>query len=300
MSQNLAHTIKTIKEVVASYDNYQDEVIILEFDHTSLDDLKSFAPLNPSRFDSVIFIGISEGEMEIQVDYVTHKASKNSLVLIMPTHITLFTKGSNNLKGWVLTISKSYITTLSFSQQQQPAVISYMQLKKNPLTVFEPNEYRSLYSSLDFVRDKMRKPTHLFYKETINLALIMFFLDLGNLYLAKREHYITPTLSRKEELFMDFQTLLREHCKKQHDVKFYANKLCITTQYLSSILKEQSGKSAGQWIQEALMIEAKGMLKSPRINVQQVADELNFPDQSTFGKFFKKHAGISPLAFRKS
>ncbi|MDR2913842.1 MAG: helix-turn-helix domain-containing protein [Tannerella sp.] len=299
MSQ-IAHTLKTIKEAVASYDNYQDEVMILEFDHTSLDDLKSFAPLNPSRFDSVILIGVSDGEMEIQVDYITYKAGKNSLVLIMPTHITFFTKGSNNLKGWVLTISKSYITTLSFSQQQQPTVISYMQLKKNPLTAFEPYEYKSLYSSLDFVRGKMRKPTHLFYKETINIALKMFFLDLGNLYLAKREHYIAPSLSRQEELFIDFQTLLREHCKKQHDVKFYANKLCITTQYLSSILKEQSGKSASQWIQEALMIEAKGMLKSPRINVQQVADELNFPDQSTFGKFFKKHAGLSPLAFRKS
>jgi AraC-like DNA-binding protein len=297
MFQNFA---RTIKEVVASYDNYLDEVMILEFDHTSLDDLKSFAPSNPSRFNSVILIGISEGEMEIQVDYVAYKASKDSLILIMPTHITFFTKGSDHLKGWILTISKSYITTLSCSNQQQPVVISYMQLKKNPLTVFESYEYQSLYSSLDFVRNKMRKPTHLFYKETIDIALKMFFLDLGNLYLAKREHYTAPTLSHKEELFTDFQTLLMEHCKKRHDVKFYANKLCITTQYLSSILKEQSGKSASQWIQEALMIEAKGLLKSPRVNVQQVADELNFPDQSTFGKFFKKHAGISPLAFRKS
>ena len=300
MSQSYVHNIDNIKEIVTSYDNYQDEVLLLEFDHTSLNELKNYAPINPSRFNSLVFIGLSEGEIEVQIDYVTHKAGANSIVFIIPAHITYFSKWSDNLKGWILAISNTYIPSLSFSNQQQPVVISYMQLKKNPLTVFEPAEYQSLYESLGFVRNIMRKQTHLFYRETINLALKMFFLDLGNFYLSKREHYITPTLSRKEELFIDFQHLLREHCKRQHDVRFYAGKLCITTQYLSSILKDQSGKSASQWIQEALMIEAKGMLKMPRINIQKIADELNFPDQSTFGKFFKKHAGISPLAFRKS
>ena len=300
MPQNHTDKAKNIKDIVTSYDNFQEEVIMLEFDDTSLDELKKYAPMHPLRFDSLIFIGLSEGEMEIQVDYVTHLAGKNSITFIMPTHITYFSRWSGNLKGWILAISKSYIPTLSYPNRQQPVVISYMQLKKNPLTKFEPGEFQRLYKSFDFVRNKIRKQNHLFYKEIIKVALIMFFLDLGNLYLSKREHYVTPTLSRKEELFIDFQNLLRDNCKKQHDVKFYADKLCITTQYLSAILKEQSGKSTSLWIQEAIMIEAKGMLKTPRINIQQVSEELSFPDQSTFGKFFKKHAGISPLAFRKS
>lgn len=300
MADKFAHAVKTMKEVVASYDNYQDEVLILEFDHTSVADLKNFAPLNPTRFDSIIFIGVTEGELEIQIDYVSYTAVKNSLVLIMPTHITHFIRGRKQLKGWVLVISKSYLENSSQRHQQPSAIISYMQFKKNPVTLFEPNEYKALYTSLDFIRSKMRLQAHLFYKEILHFSLKMFLLDLGNVYMGKREHFTTPALSRKEELFIDFQTLLREYCKQQHDVKFYAGKLCITTQYLSAILKEQSGKSASQWIQEALMVEAKSMLKSPRINVQQVSDELHFPDQSTFGKFFKKHAGISPLAFRKS
>jgi AraC-like DNA-binding protein len=300
MLQDFSQTATSLKEAATSFDNFQDEVILLEFDHSSLNNLKSLIPHNPSRFDTLLFIGITSGELEIQMDYTTHQVSKNSIVFIMPTHITYFTKIDINLTGWVLAISRSYITTLSYSRQQMPVVISYMQLKKNPLTVFDANEYQKLQESLDFVKSKMRKPAHLFYKETVNAALKMFFLDLGNYYLSKKEHYITPTLTRKEELFIDFQNLLREFCMKQHDVKFYADKLFITTQYLTSILKEQSGKSAIQWIQEALIIEAKGMLKSPKINIQHVADELNFPDQSTFGKFFKKHVGISPLSFRKS
>ena len=290
---------KAVKEVVTLYDSYKDEVAIMEFDHTSINDLRKFAPLNPTRFDALLLIGITDGELDIQIDYISYKAEKNSLTLIMPTHITHFIEGSNNLKGWILTISRGFLGSQAFSGQK-PTVISYMELKKNPLTVFDHDEYQSLYVSLDYIRGKMRKQTHVFYQETVRLALMMFFTDLGNLYFSKKKYHLTAVLSRKEELFADFQTLLRENCKKQHDVKYYASKLCITTQYLSSILKEQSGRSASQWIQEALMIEAKSLLKSPRINVQQVADKLNFPDQSTFGKFFKKHTGISPLAFRKS
>jgi len=300
MSHDYAQTISSLKETVISYDVYKDDIMFLDFDYAAYDKVIHYIPINPTRFDSLIIIGISSGEMEIQIDYVSHHIKKNSIIFIMPTHITSFVKGSSNLKGWVLAISKSYIPKLSFSNQEQPVVISYMQLKKNPHMVFEPAEIQSLNSSLEYVRSKMRNQVHLFYKETVNIALKMFFLDLRNFYLCKREHYITPILTRKEELFIDFQNLLRDHCVKQHDVKFYADKLYITTQYLTSILKEQSGKTACQWIQEALIIEAKGMLKSPRINVQRVADKLNFPDQSTFGKFFKKHAGISPLAFRKS
>lgn len=300
MSHTFVDTVKTMEEVVSSYDNYQDEVLVLEFDHTTVDDLKKFAPTIPTRFNAVILIGITDGEMDMQIDYVSYTAVKNSIILIMPTHITHFIGSRNKPKGWVLVISKSYIDNTPQRHQQPSAIISYMQLKKNPLTQFEPNEYQTLYKSLDFIRIKMRLQGHLFYKEILNSALKMFLFDLGNIYMGKREHYTTRTLSRKEELFVDFQTLLREYCKKQHDVKFYAGKLCITTQYLSSILKEQSGRSASQWIQEALMVEAKSMLKRPRINVQQVSDALSFPDQSTFGKFFKKHAGISPLAFRKS
>ncbi|MDR0743463.1 MAG: AraC family transcriptional regulator, partial [Tannerella sp.] len=281
MAHSFANSIHSLKEAASSFDNYQDHVMIFEFDPSSSNRLKDFAPSNPSRFEAVLFLGISEGEMEIQIDYVKYRAYKNSLALIMPEHITYFVNGSPDLKGWGVAISKTFMETLSYTKQQQPIVISYMQLRKNPLTVFTSEEYRSICAGIDFVRNIICSQTHLFYKEKIDLALKMFFFDLGNIYLSKQEHFSAPTLSRKEELFTDFQTLLREHCKKQHDVKFYANKLCITTQYLSSILKEQTGKSASQWIQDALMIEAKGMLKTPRINIQQVANELNFPDQST-------------------
>ena len=107
-------------------------------------------------------------------------------------------------------------------------------------------------------------------------------------------------ISRKEELLEKFLKLLFENFKEKHIVTFYAEKLFITPQYLSLILKDLTGKSANKWIDDVLIVESKIRLKAPDATVQQVADDLCFSDQSTFGKFFKKHIGISPMEYRKS
>jgi len=300
MKSNYSSKKKRMKDVFISYDNYGDDVLVIEFDKTIQNILNSFTTILPTCCKYVLFIELSEGNIEMQIDYVTYKVEKNSLIFIMPAHITQLKNISSDLKGRILAISETYAESLSYLKQQHSNIFFYMQIKKNPLTIFDSQDYRYLFSSFDFACNKIRQHTHIFYNDVINSSLKLFFLELSNLYLSKQKQYIPPTWSRKEEHFIDFLTILKENCKNQRNVKFYAEKLCITTQYLSSILKEQSGKSARQWIQDALIIEAKEMLKMPSVNVKQVSYKLNFPDQSTFGKFFKKNAGISPLTFRIS
>ena len=88
------------------------------------------------------------------------------------------------------------------------------------------------------------------------------------------------------------------HFEKERSVSFYANQLNITPKYLSEAVKEIMGKTAGELIDEAVIMQAKVLLKTPDLNIGQVATVLNFPDQSFFGKFFKKHVGLSPNQYR--
>jgi len=87
--------------------------------------------------------------------------------------------------------------------------------------------------------------------------------------------------------------------KKERSVSFYAGKLYVTPKYLSSLVKAVSGKTAGEWIAEIVVLESKVLLKSSSKSIQEISVELNFANQSFFGKYFKQHTGMSPYAYKK-
>ena len=97
----------------------------------------------------------------------------------------------------------------------------------------------------------------------------------------------------------DFLQLVQKHYKQERMIRFYAEKLFVTPKYLSVVVKNASGKTAGQWIDDYVVLEAKALLKSTDMTVLQISDEMNFPSQSFFGKFFKREVGVSPKQYRE-
>lgn len=90
-----------------------------------------------------------------------------------------------------------------------------------------------------------------------------------------------------------------EECSTHHrDIGFYADKLCITPKYLSVVVKKVTGRSPVDWVDRSVMLYARTMLTSSDMTVQQIAAELNFPNPSFFGQYFKRHEGVTPKHFR--
>lgn len=106
--------------------------------------------------------------------------------------------------------------------------------------------------------------------------------------------------TRKEEIYKNFISLLSKHYRTERELGFYADKLCITAKYLSSLIKELTGKTALDIIEEYAISECKALLISTSMTIQQISDELNFPSQSVFGKYFKRLTGMSPREYRKN
>jgi AraC-like DNA-binding protein len=106
--------------------------------------------------------------------------------------------------------------------------------------------------------------------------------------------------SRRVIYTHEFVRLVRKFFRQERTVKFYADKLCISPKYLSLVIKESTGRSAAEIIDEYVVLEAKNMLRFSSKNVQQVAYDLNFPNQSSFGKYFKHQTGMSPSEFQNS
>lgn len=107
-------------------------------------------------------------------------------------------------------------------------------------------------------------------------------------------------LSNDEALMNNFLKEVRQGYKTERKVIYYAERLCISAGYLSTIIKRVSGKSAAGWIDDFVALEAKALLKSSRLTIQQISDELNFPSQSFFGKYFKRVTGLSPKEYREN
>ena len=100
-------------------------------------------------------------------------------------------------------------------------------------------------------------------------------------------------------LTKEFLTLVKANFREERQLKFYADKMCITPRYLSRVVKECTQFSAADWIERCVVLEARALLKSTNMTVQQISDELNFPSQTFFGKYFKRRVGLSPKEYRR-
>lgn len=283
----------SLKSRLYMYESYQADILVADLNSQDvfLND--------PVRVNALQVLLVLEGSIDLSIDYVLFQASTNTVVIIMPTHITKVMKYSPNFKGRLMAVSCAFLEQ-SMMPNHSSSMIQYMKIRKNPTILLQESEIKTLDECMLRLRQTILQTSHHLQRLLIQNTLMGFFIEMGNIFSERKEYNTPPSLTRKEELFESFLRILYMYCKEQHVVSFYAEQLYITPQYLSLILKELTGRSANKWIDEALMQEAKILLKAPQATVQQVADALHFSDQSTFGKFFKKHAGMSPMEYRKN
>ena len=115
---------------------------------------------------------------------------------------------------------------------------------------------------------------------------------------SRRDELLHP--SRHEELFRRFITLVNEHCKTQRTTAFYADRLCLSPRYLSTVIRDVSGRTVVEWVNQAVILEAKVLLKHSDLLTYQIADELHFPNPSFFSKFFKRMTGMTPQEYQRT
>lgn len=106
------------------------------------------------------------------------------------------------------------------------------------------------------------------------------------------------TISRAEQICCQYLSLVEMHCREQHTVEWYASQMCLAPKYLSNVVKQTLNISPNACIDNALIRQAKSLLSSTSLSIQQIADRLGFQNQSHFGTFFKRNTSLSPSAFK--
>lgn len=135
------------------------------------------------------------------------------------------------------------------------------------------------------------------YHQLIALSEAYAF-ELVKCYLEARSN-TQPSVSRRSDVFQNFMLSLTRNFKRERRARFYAGEQHISTRYLCALIKEESGTGVSEWIAEYVITHSRQLLAYSNKSIKQIAQELNFPDQSFFGKYFKQHTGLSPKEYRQ-
>ena len=248
----------------------------------------------PVKLDSMIMAVCGNGEITAEIDLSHRRMGRNRVMVLRPGHIVDRLETSSDFKGFFVTVSAERLHQMLPSLQY---VIPYSLLYNgNPMIEITPEEYDALSLIHDMFKRQMRDIDRPFGTMALeSLCELLFYNTLGIYALRTRD---IGHKSRREELLAQFIDVLEKHFKDERSVNFYADRLFVTPKHLSAVLKEVSGQTAGEWIDRRVILEAKLLLRTTGMNIQEISSALNFSNQSFFGKYFKHLTGISPRDYR--
>lgn len=252
----------------------------------------------PSRLNALI-IGVgTEGETSLTSNLQEFRLKKDSLFIFSPKHV-LQVQSNNRFKAHLIVIAPDFLKRINIDTKRMMPL--FLQFGSLPCMELTHAESQSLRSFISMVEQELKGSETDFSSEIIGGLIAATIYKVGDIlthYLTEHPEVDSPIHNRAEEYFRQFTELLGEHYKHERSVGFYARQLCITPKYLTTLIKRISGKSVSEWIDNYVILEAKTLLKYSNMSVQEIAYYLNFPNQSFFGSYFKRNAGMSPSQYK--
>ena len=249
------------------------------------------------RHDFFIFVIMAEGSGVIKINLKEFRIEKYNLLIIPPDVTKEITYLSDDALIKVVAYTSTFLIPLRLPENFWK-MTDYFSAKNLPVWPLEEIDAELLIGLMDAIETQQNlMQEHIFGQEILNYKFMIFILELGALSktYSKSE---SRRYSRKEILTIDFHALIKKHFREQRNLTYYADLLFVTPKYLTETIKEISGKTAGATLDFYTAQEARILLQSTSKSVADIANELNFSEQSSFGKFFKRMEGISPTHYR--
>ena len=244
----------------------------------------------PRKSQRATIVVCTSGSCRVKINLEVFEIKAPKLVTIMPGQIFEILSDVDTLEGYVVSLSKKFVDKVNLPGWHH----QYMKMYNNPITDIDHNKLDSLlifYAILHRAAANDKNPFRMQIIE--NLISVFYYGGVSSL-----DNSIESNLKYNNHIVANFLELVQHHYREQRLIQFYASKLCITPKYLSKLVKEHTGRAAADWIEQHVILEARAMLQSSDMSIQQIATSLNFPNQSFFGKYFKRATGVSPKQYR--
>lgn len=250
------------------------------------------------RLEGCAILFCRDGEAEMMVDQCQGRLVRNTLMLLLPGAYLLLMDRSENFAVSYCTFSRDLFSEAAFRLEPD----FFVAVHRNPIANPPQQLVDGAAIWFQMAAYTYRDRQNIFRNTIIKNRLQNILLEISD----KMQRFATKQVrtfantTRQMELFHRFAALVHEFCAQEREVAFYADRLCISTRYLSTIVRCVAHTSAKEFIDRAVMLEIRMLLRSTDLSVQEIAYRLKFPDQSYLGRFFKKHAGESPTEYRNA
>lgn len=302
MEQSRELNIKELRAIfpqASINDTLSDDLFISEMRYISEMDIMKY----PCRFRGYLAFFCIEGHFELEINLKSFSVRENSLFLYTPGNIVRVANISKEEKEMVhfivVAISSDLMSSTRFDFNK--LYDESLHLLENPSVVLSEQEKNLCKSYLSLINEisELKIPNT---KESVTSLISSIFYLMGALW----GNRVTEAIKNQDEgsirskaIFENFLKLVRDYHTKERNLSFYADKLFLTPKYLSKLIKTVSGKSAHEWIDSFVILEAKNLLKYSDMSIKSIVYELNFPNQTTFYRFFKTKTGMTPSEYRK-
>lgn len=252
------------------------------------------------RLGGLTMVMCVKGDADISINLEKYHLEDNTLIIVGPDSVLSVDKVDyTRVDAYVFVMSQDFIRDVNFDTN----MLASMNITRDqPLLKLSADEVSLLGRYFDLIHYNTVENSEAQYVRSIARSLIAAIVYQLMQFVSKRalNEAASPALSRRANYVREFIQLVNQYHRRERGVAFYASKLFISPKYLSLIIKEGTGRSAAEWIDAYVILEAKNLLRFSGKNVQQIAYELNFSNQSSFGKYFKHLTGMSPTKFQRS
>jgi len=262
------------------------------------DDIRSVVTLvNAFKVNFVAMIFCTSGSLSMKVNGIQHDIKANDGLLIDMQSVVSDIGYDSLMSCKIICISlEGGITFMTKSVFE-----AFLHIKRNPVVHFSHDEMVLMSRYYELALFKMEHPAiGSTSKEVMHTILRAYVLDLiANLTRHYGEGYDLTMLRQSDKIFHRFVLMLAKGNGTQRSVKEYADELCVSSKYLTSICRKHEGKTASELITLNTLGHIKQLLLYSTLSVKEIAMQLGFDNLSFFGKYVKKHLGQSPNNYRK-
>ncbi|WP_297070005.1 AraC family transcriptional regulator [uncultured Duncaniella sp.] len=248
-----------------------------------------------------IFLLLTRGTATLSVGNETIRIHAGHFMDLLVWEPITFMAMSDDIAGWC--ILPNYEFTNEALNDMKPANSeSFKNRHSVPRLTLNENEAAVIEAQLSLFRKCLNDTDHFYRSELCQTYFRSFMLEIGNLMLRKgqAEEESDGVVTRQDMIIMGFLKLVWKYYKEEHNIDFYAGRLCVSAKHLSRVVKDKLGKTPYAVIRDELVQQACFLLKDTTMSIQDISAELHFSEMAAFCKFFKKHNSVSPTMFRAS